>query len=136
MPFLVALSERVRGPTLLRRRCTRWTRYQLAAQIDVDDPPRSRDVVERVAINHDEVGDLAGGERPELVEAEHRGGRAGAGDDRLRRRQPGPHHVLELDVLRPPEQPAGAGAADVGAERELHAGSLQLADVPRDPVPL
>ena len=33
-------------------------------------------------------------------------------------RQAGGDHVLELDVLGPPEQPARARAADIGAERD------------------
>ena len=58
---------------------------------------------------------------------------AGRRDDRLRGRQPGVHHQLQLDQRRETEVLTAGHAAGVGAESQHHARGIQRRDVSQQP---
>src|SRR5205814_6516074 len=89
-----AAGRRGRGPPRLERGAIGLG----AAPIDARDLPRVADCIERIWVEDEEVGRLAGRERAEVGEPENLGRGARAGGDRLRRRQAGLHQKLELDV--------------------------------------
>ena len=73
----------------------------------------ARDVGERVAVDHHEVGELALLDRAELVlPAQALGGPAGRGLQRLHRRHPGPHEAFEFDGIGRVAVAAGVGAGN------------------------
>ena len=85
------------------------------------------DVLGRVRRVDDEVGEVAGLQRPYPFQAQAGRGVAGRGDDRLHRRQARFHHQGELAVLEVALE-AGGGAG-VGPHRNPHPGVVERLDV-------
>src|SRR5882672_1488397 len=100
----------------------------LASEVDRVDLADIANVVERIGVEHDEIGALAGRHHAELVEAQHLGGIPRGCDDHLHRGEPGRHHVVELQERVQPE-PAVAVPGGVAAEHLAHAGGMELSDV-------
>src|SRR2546426_10629993 len=96
----------------------------LAADHDVDDALQLGDVLERVALDRDDVGELAGLEGSDpVVPAQRLRGDAGPGLDRLHRRHAGVQQGGELVRVQ-----LGREAAEVRADADLHAGLDRLSD--------
>src|SRR5712664_672285 len=100
----------------------------LASKIDRVDLADIANVVERIGVEHDEIGALAGRHHAELVEAQHLGGIPRGCDDHLHRGEPGRHHVVELQERVQPE-PAVAVSGGVAAEHLPHAAGVELSDI-------
>ena len=88
------------------------------------DPAGVGDVVERICVEDDEVGALAGGDRAGIGHPQELGGIARRRDDDLHRRHPRRDHVRHLEMRAP-------GRVAVGAERDADAGRAQLRQVAR-----
>src|SRR2546426_4379171 len=96
----------------------------LASDHDVDDTLELRDVLERVALDRDEVGELAGLEGADpIVPAQRLRGDARPGLDRLHRRHAGVDQGGELVRVQ-----LGREAAEVRADADLHAGLDRFSD--------
>ena len=105
-PSAIMPDSIYRAPTSVARRCRR--------RVDLLDV---RDVGQRVGVEHDEVGPLAGFERPEVrVDLPAARGVARRRLQHLLRRQAGLHHQLQLHQLEVALEPAGR--AGVGAHRD------------------
>ena len=106
-------------PFFAGRGCPRPDRADLA---DV------RDVVERVCVEHDEVGPLVRLERPDLrVELHARRGVAGRRSERLLRRQAGLDHHLQLHQLEIALE--SCRRAGVGSHCDRHPGVGQFLEI-------
>jgi hypothetical protein len=79
---------------------------------------QDRDVLARIAIDHEQTGEHAGGDATDLsLEVEHTAVVVGPSGDRLDRRQPGVAHQ-QLELGRVPFAVRRHGKAGVGAEAE------------------
>src|SRR5579864_5596028 len=56
----------------------------LATEVDLVDLARVGDVIQRIRVQHDEIGALAGRHRAEVIELQGFRGQAGGGDNYLR----------------------------------------------------
>src|SRR5216683_7876769 len=100
MPALYPSSVRSAAGSAGTRQ--RDARLDLAPAVpDGDELPGVADVVQRVGGQDEKVGALALLQRPPIRDAEHGGAPARRRDDGLHRREPCPHHQLQLVVLRP-----------------------------------
>src|SRR5262249_35214206 len=99
-------------------RCKMTTRNRGAAQLGEVDPPRVGDVVERIGIEHDKVGALAGGHRPEIVKLQYAGRNAGSRLEHLVRRHAGGDHVLKFRMHGPADELVALLPAAVGADAD------------------
>src|SRR5262249_55825359 len=70
-----------------------------ASNIHLHDPPCVANLLERIAVEHQQISALAGHERAAIGKAEVLGGAAGRRRDHLRGRHAGLHHQLELLLL-------------------------------------
>src|SRR5713101_6267470 len=100
----------------------------LASEVDRVDLADIGNVVERIGVEHNEIGALAGRHHPELVEAQHLGGIPRRRDDHLHRGEARRDHVVELQK-RVQAEPAVAVAGGVAAEHLPHAGGMELSDI-------
>src|SRR5882762_3508724 len=100
----------------------------LASEIDRVDLADIGNVVERIGVEHDEIGALAGRHHAELVEAQHLGGIPRRRDDHFHRGEARRDHVVELQERVQPE-PAVAVSGGVAAEHLPHAGGMELPDI-------
>src|SRR5690349_13942300 len=86
------------------------------------------DVLERIRVEHEQVGALARLDRATVLEPQHPGASASRGGEGLHGREARAHHQLELAVLRPSRDADWLGAR-VGAEGDVDSGVLQRLEV-------
>src|SRR5262245_57942601 len=116
-----------RGSRLLTlpRRQPRGAVEPGAVEVHVRDPTGVADVLERVCIEDDEGGTLAGGERPKIGKAEQLRRSRGSRDDGVGWRQTELDPPPDFVMVRGAERVARRDAR-VGAEHQLRAGSDHL----------
>src|SRR6266496_6500267 len=81
-----------------------------AAQIHTVDLTGVADVLQRIGIEHDEIGALAGGEHPHVLDVQQLGRRSSRGHDCLRRRESKLHPSRELVMIGRAERVTGMNA--------------------------
>src|SRR6185436_1090902 len=99
-------SRRVKDPST--GLFVRGSVHRYSSQIHRRDLPRVGDVVERVAVERDEIRALVRLDRAGVADLQKLGAVARRGDDHLHRRHPGGRHVRHFIVRRVRRVPVGA----------------------------